>query len=339
MTPKQRLDALLKVFAPEIQAAFLEAIANITNNAVIAELAEAIERGDVDTTYRLLGISPAAMRPLTAAIESAYERAGIATGQTFPRVLVTPIGKAVFHFDVRNIRAEQYLRMHSADLVTRIGIETKENVRRLMTDAMVRGVNPRTTALDIVGRIDPSTKQRVGGVVGLSKQGEIWADAARNRLEDLDEAYFRMELRDKRFDRTVEAAIKAGKPLSRDTVQKLVTRYKDNALRFRGESIGRTEAMQSLNAAEYEATLQAVEMGATVPEAVQREWDSAGDGRVRWSHRRLNGERVGLKEPFVSPSGARMLYPGDTSLGAGANEIVGCRCRVRSVIDWLYGVE
>lgn len=339
MTPKQRLDALIALFTPEIQAAFMEAIRNVTDNVVIGQIVDAITAGDVDAVWRMLGMSVAAMRPLTAAIERAYERAGIETGQTFPRVLNTPIGKAVFHFDVRNIRAEQWAQNHSADLVTRISEATRQNVRNTLVNGLRAGDNPRTVALDIVGRIDPATGHRVGGVIGLTQQQENWATSVRLRLETLDERYFTMELRDKRFDRTVAAAIKADRPLSADTVQKLVSRYKDNALRARGETIGRTEAIQTLNAAEYEATLQAIEMGAVDETAVEREWDSAGDGRVRWSHRRLNKQRVGAKEPFVSPTGARMMHPGDTSLGAGANEVANCRCRVRSIIDWLAGVE
>jgi hypothetical protein len=148
-----------------------------------------------------------------------------------------------------------------------------------------------------------------------------------------------MGLRDKRFDRTVAAAIRDGKPMPRDVVDKIVMRYRDSALRYRGEMIGRTEALQSLNRAEYEATKQAVDMGAVASDHVMREWDSAGDKRVRWSHKMLDGQRVGLDEPFISPSGAKMMHPGDTSLGAGANEVVACRCRVRSVIDWLADLD
>jgi hypothetical protein len=40
------------------------------------------------------------------------------------------------------------------------------------------------------------------------------------------------------------------------------------------------------------------------------------------------GKGLPLEEPFESPTGAKLLFPGDSSLGAGAAEIVHCRCRV-----------
>lgn len=339
MTPKQQLDALIDLFAPDIRSAFLAAIQDIVDSVIINQVIAAIQNGDPEAAFRALGFSEAAMRPLTAAIERAFEQGGVMTGRTFPRYLNTPSGKAVFRFDVRNSRAEAWLRDHSSTLITRIGDDTQRNVRNVLTVGMQDGRNPRNVALDIVGRIDPVSGKRMGGIIGLTPQQEFWVRGARTKLQQLDEAYFRLELRDKRFDRTVAAAIRDGKPLPADTIDRLVTRYKDNALRYRGEMIGRTEAMQALNRSEWEATKQAVDLGAVSDSAVKREWDSAGDNRVRWSHRRLNKQRVGLDEPFVSPSGARMMHPGDTSLGASADEVVACRCRVRTVIDWLADLD
>jgi hypothetical protein len=43
----------------------------------------------------------------------------------------------------------------------------------------------------------------------------------------------------------------------------------------------------------------------------------------------LNATEVtGMDAPFMSPSGAMMRFPGDTSMGAGAGEIINCRCDV-----------
>lgn len=339
MTPKQRLDALAALLAPEIQDAFLRAIQNISDEAIVEDVAARIERGDYLGAMAALNFSPGALRPITAAIERAYERSGNAVGDTFPKYLNTPAGRVVFHFDARNYRAEDWLRRHSSELITRLTDDARDNVRAVLQRGMAEGRNPRNVALDIVGRYDSTAGHRIGGVIGLTRGLEAWSESARQRLLTLDEKYFTMELRDKRFDATVRAAIATGKPLPAGTVEKLVTRYKDRALKYRGEMIGRTEAMQSLNAADYEATKQAVETGALSEDAVEREWDDVGDNRVRHTHRVMNKQRVGLDEPFKSPSGALLLYPGDTSLGAGANEVVGCRCRVRNVIDWFAGVE
>jgi hypothetical protein len=342
MTPKQQLDALIDLFAPDIRSAFLAAVQDVVDNVILNQIVDAIQRGDPEAAFRALGISDAAMRPITAAIERAFEQGGVMTGATFPKYLNTASGKAVFRFDVRNSRAEAWLRDKSSSLITHIQEDARVGVRNTLTVGMEAGRNPRNVALDIVGRLD-KTGHRVGGIVGLNQQQEYWARSARRRLTDLDSAYFNMELRDKRFDRTVEAAIKAGKPLPSDVVEKLTTRYKANALRYRGEMIGRTEAMQSLNRAEWEATKQAVDLGAVSESAVRRHWDSAGDSRVRYSHRSMdrkyNKKGVGLDEPFRSPSGALMMHPGDTSLGASADEVVACRCRVRTKIDWLADLD
>lgn len=334
-TPRQILDALIDQFAPEIRAAFEAAIADIVDNVTLNDVIKAIEDGDIERAFQTLGYSPAAMRPISAAIESAFERGGVATGDTFPKRLNTPNGKAVFRFDVRNSRAEAWLRDKSSTLISRIGDETRANVRTIVTRGMQAGTNPRNVALDIIGRIDRATGKRVGGIVGLTPNQEFWVASARNKLEHLDAGYFKLSLRDKRFDSTVQAAINDGKPLPSDTIDKLITRYKDNALKYRGETIARTEAMQSLNASEYEAIRQAIDMGAINQSNVQRIWDSAGDKRVRDTHRHLDGQSVGFDEPFVSESGARLLYPGDTSLGADAAEIINCRCRARLKVDWL----
>jgi uncharacterized protein with gpF-like domain len=283
------------------------------------------------------------MRPITAAIERAFEQGGVMTGKTFPKYLNTPSGKAVFRFDIRNSMAEAWLRDHSSSLITRLTEDARVGVRNLLTEGMEAGRNPRSVALDIIGRIDPATGRRTGGIIGLTRQQERWASNVRIELQQLNENYFTRSLRDKRFDSIVAKAIRDGKPLDAATVEKLVGRYRDNALKYRGETIARTEAIQSLNQSEYFAHKQAVAMGAVNESAVRRHWDSAGDSRVRWSHRAMDNKYkkagVGIDEPFVSPSGARMMFPGDTSLGAPGDEVIMCRCRVRLKVDWLADLD
>lgn len=339
MAARQTLDYLIDLFTPEIRDAFLAAIQDIVDEALLAEVIKAIEDGNPEAAFQALGFSQAALIPIVRTIESAFERGGVLTGEGFPKYLNTPTGRVVFRFDVRNSRAEAWLRDHSSQLVTRLTDEARDNVRSVLQRGMIDGRNPRAVARDIVGNYDPVTKQRVGGIVGLTRNQESWVASARRRLLQLDERYFTMELRDKRFDGVVKRAIDAGKPLPLDTVDKLVTAYKSKALKYRGDSIARTEAIQSLNRSEWEAHMQAVDIGALRRQDVTRHWDSAKDTRVRFTHKAMDAkykaEGVGIDEPFVSPSGAQMMFPGDTSLGAPADEVVMCRCRTRLKVDFL----
>lgn len=58
---------------------------------------------------------------------------------------------------------------------------------------------------------------------------------------------------------------------------------------------------------------------------VSKRWDSQGDSFVRDSHLLADGQVVPTNEPFLVGA-ARLMAPGDGSLGAPLSEIAGCRC-------------
>lgn len=339
LTQQEILNAYLTLFEPEIRDAFLFAVQDVVDNALIGRLIQNISDGRVRQAFHTLGFTPAAMRPITASIERAFEQGGVMKGDTFPKYINTTDGRAVFRFDVRNSRAESWLRDKSSQLITNLTEEARVNTQSVIQRGMIDGRNPRSVALDLVGRIDPQTGQRTGGVIGLTQRQEGWVANVRRDLENLDERYFTRTLRDKRFDSIVQRAIDTGKPLLRADIERLTERYKTAALRYRAETIARTEVNRALNQSDYEATMQAVDLGAVRAQDVEREWDTSGRSNVRDTHRKMDGQRRGLDEPFESVSGARLMQPGDTSLGAPTEEVANCVCRVKTIIDFLAQVE
>ena len=90
------------------------------------------------------------------------------------------------------------------------------------------------------------------------------------------QAAIEMSLRDKRFDRTVAKAIREGKRIPAPMVAKMVEAYKNRALRYRAEVIGRTEAMTSLHEAQMQGWRQGIDRGQVKVETLVKVWASAG---------------------------------------------------------------
>ena len=59
--------------------------------------------------------------------------------------------------------------------------------------------------------------------------------------------------------------------------------------------------------------------------AATHTWITCRDERVRDAHMMVDGQTVGINEPFIV-SGYRMYYPGDISDNPPADLIIGCRC-------------
>ena len=241
-------------------------------------------------------------------------------------------------FDVTKVEASTWLTQQVTDTRNTAAENVREAIRSVMgSRRVIGGIQPvgqavrtdRQAALDLIGRVSPQTGMRTGGVVGLPGNFAQYVANARAQLLSGDPAQLRQYLsrarRDRRFDGIVSRAIAAGKAVAAKDVDKIAGRYSERLLKTHTEMLARTLAHESLNAGRDRAWEQLVEQG-IARERVEKEWRDRNDEKVRNSHRYMRGRRVGLGQPFQTNSGALLRFPGDSSLGAGWDELSNCRC-------------
>lgn len=338
-TIRQQLLDLIETLSPNMEKAFRVAIDDVKSEVVLKEVVEALERRDIDAAVRALHIEQSVFRPLAEAIRQAFSAGGSLVAKAMPKLTDLLGGRIVWRWDVGNQRAESIIREQSSKLITGITESVVEAARTTIEAGYAQGQGPNSIALDLVGRKSAVTGKREGGVIGLNgPQAELMARTRINLLSGdpaLMKKYLALKTRDKRFDRAVTKAIDAGKPLDAETLNKVLMRLRDRNLKLRGETVARTETVTSVMTAKHEAYQQGLDASGRDASLVTRKWRSAGDGRVRHTHMILNGtEVVGMDLAFQSPSGAMLRYPGDTSMGAGAGEIINCRCDVDYNFDF-----
>lgn len=333
MATLKTVEQLTEEWAPAIRKAFLDAIYAIRDRVVVGDVVDALRRGDIEGAVRAVGLDPAAFRGVDAAISQAFEAGGSGTTGSMPAVRNPEGRRLLVLFDVRNPSAENWLRDHSATLVREVVADQVKAIRTHLEAGMAKGENPRTTALDLVGRINPTTKKREGGVIGLTATQEAWVKNYADELANLKPGALDRAMRDKRFDRTVQKAIATGTPLSPEQQVAMVAAYRTRALKHRAEMLARTEAMTALNQSQFEAVQQGINKGVIAERHVTKTWKTGLDKRVRHTHRQMHNQKVGLRESFVSPSGAKLRYPGDPE--APAEERVGCRCWQEIKVDFV----
>lgn len=95
--------------------------------------------------------------------------------------------------------------------------------------------------------------------------------------------------------------------------------------RNRAIKVARTETMTASNAGEYESYKQC-------DFVIGKEWLSAHDGRVRTTHAAANGQKRKMDVPF-DIGGCKLMFPGDSSLGASAKEVIHCRCTTVPIFE------
>ncbi|MHC2298152.1 phage minor head protein [Rhizobium mongolense] len=338
-TLRQQLSDLIDTLSPNMEKAFREAIDDIKSEIVLREVVERLERRDIEGAIEALHIDPAAFRPLSEALRQAYNAGGLLTSQNMPRLFDPMGGRVVFRWDVQNQGAEANIRDLSSTMITNITDDTRQMVRERILSGYAQGQGPNTIATSIAGRIDKVTRKRVDGALGITANLGRTVENVRLALSsgDIDgmKAYLLLKRRDKRFDRTVTAAIRAGKPLSADDTAKITMALTNRYIQLRAETVARTETGMAVQNAKHQAFLQALSKANRDESLVTRKWRSSGRRNVRHTHQILNGQEVrGMDLPFQSPSGALLRYPGDTSLGAGASEVVNCACDVEYNFDF-----
>lgn len=337
--PAKRLRDIIDSLEPSVAKAFLDSMADITDSIIISQLITALDKRDIDVAIAVLNIDDAAFAPLRAALTNAYVTGGALGAGVFKAAKDVSGARVVVRFDLTNPQAERQIGQLVSRITGQISQQSRNAVRETVLAGYQQGRGPRDIALDIAGRINKATGRREGGIISISDKQAADAANFRSRLTSGDpekmKAALRMKLRDKRFDRTIIKAIEDGKPISKADADKMFARYSDNALRLRAETIARTETGNAVMRAQHEAFRQGLEKTGHTEDAVTRTWRDSGDSRVRESHDAMNGQTVkGLQETFVTPEGAQLMRPLDSSLGAPLDEIISCRCVEEVNIDF-----
>ena len=353
---RAQLDQIVANQERAVRRAFFEAIAALRDEVRLTDLVAAIEAGDTDRALAVLNITPATFAPLAAAGTTAYTIGGTTGAAQIGRVPASPGGPVVaFRFGGRSPRAERWAADVSSRRIVEIVEDQRALARSVITSGLTAGRNPRGVALDIVGRIDRATKRRTGGFIGLTDQQAGWVRDMRASLSGADVGILtrpdgttdkkfwlddrgRLQstysLRDKRLDPAIASAIRDGKPLTQAQIDTAITRMQARALRYRGETIARTEAITALRAGQLESMMEAQEQAGFTAQEAQKVWDDTGDGATRPSHRHADGQKVSIEQPFTV-GGYRLMYPGDSRMGAPAEETINCRCAVRYEVDFI----
>lgn len=304
---------------------FRLAVEQMRSRSSITQLTRAIDSGDLEAAFRAAGIREGQWSGITEQLRGAYVESGLFS-------IAADVPKRFgMTFNISNPRAEDWLRRQSSRFITQMTADQRDSIQTILQSGMVDGRNPRSTALDIVGRVSKQTGRRTGGVIGLNGPQTQYVINARNQLENLDPAYFTRTRRDRRLDSMVRKAIDSETPLTPEQVNRIVGRYEDRLLQTRGETIARTEVLESLNEASDESLRQIVEEGLAPPDAIERIWQHSFQSNERSGHLSMHGQSRGMGEVFNNPNtGAVLMHP-----GAGpASEVISCRCIVSHRINF-----
>lgn len=322
---------------PQVRDAFVAAVNRVTGQVRLSELVAALDSGDIEGALQLLRMDRGAFRPYEQAFAAAY---GVGGDKAYTALVKQGRARGAQvrgYFSESNLRAQRFVEGRSAALITEINAGTRDAVRSVLSTGMQANTSPRTAALNLVGRVNRATGAREGGLVGLTSGQQRWAaGAAMDLLQGDGTAYFNRTARNRTYDKAIRAALQRDGRVPAALRERAVQGYKNNLLRYRGETIARTELLGGLHAAQDEAMGQMMERENMPATAVTELWDASNDASTRESHRFMDGQPRQRGQLFTSGAGYALAYPGDRSHGAPAEEVINCRCVKRIDVDWTF---
>lgn len=187
-----------------------------------------------------------------------------------------PVASVGLSFNLVNQRAVDWAARQSATMVTLVGDETRRAIRSVITRAVRDGLSPAQVAWE------------VRALIGLTERDALAVGNLQTAL--LEEGR---------------------KP---DQIERMVKRYANRLLRFRAETIARTEVLSAANRGQEALWSQAVADGLLVETDWERIWLTAQDERTCKVCRPLDRKRA----PMLGGS-----FPGGI---AGPPAHPRCRC-------------
>jgi hypothetical protein len=304
--PASRLEALVASVEPKFRARFLAVIRSIKDQRSLEDISALILAGQIDEA--LLTAEVAALR-----LSNLFNQVVILSGSETAASIGGNLNILV-EFDHVNQHALSAMTRNRLRMVTEFMAEQREATRAALIDGIQRGANPIEQA------------RAFRDSIGLTRYQQEIVNNYRRNLNELSPRALDRELRDRRFDRTVNRAIRDGVPLRQDQIDNMVSRYTDRWVKYRSEVIARTESLRSVHLGNDEMYRQAIADGHLSQGDLIRTWDTSKLGNVRDSHKDMEGQQRGIGEMFTSGLGNALEFPGDDR--APVEDTAQCVCAV-----------
>jgi hypothetical protein len=334
------VEALAAKLEPGLAKAILDALTAQGTAVPLDALVAALESGDVGKVVALLD-SPevtAAFAKLTAPLQQAVYAGGALGAGT----IATQMRGVSFVFDQLNPRLLTWLQTYNLGLIREISQQTKEGIREYLLAGMTAGRNPKDVAREVktvIGLTDRQARAvynfrreletfhlrtsaggyKLGGKVDRVNGTQVLRPDEDGLPQD---GITERRLRDFRFDGQLQRSMAAGKPLSKEQIDKMVAAYQRKYLAYRSRTIARTEAIRTTNKGVEDSWRQAIEAGKVPEELVRKRWFVTRDERlckVCGPIPGLNPQRgVTMGAPFNTTKGPMTLPPAHPN----------CRCSV-----------
>lgn len=317
------VEAEIKRLEGEARQAYLEQVAQTVRYVSLVQLERAVADNDEDRIAEILSLGLLAV--LLERLRAAYARGA---SKELVAIIIPGVRREI---DMGERGMTDFLSTQAAALRDQVARDQADAVRVVLSMGRDRGDSARTAALNLAGRLSRQTGRRTGGVVGLSGASAEAIERARDQLTSGDPSQMRSYLtrvrRDPAFDAAVREAIETVKPLSKATIDRATTAYAQRLLSTYAEALAQTNTAEAYNKGREEGWQQ-LTARSNGQYTYAKKWKTTMDGRERKTHGGMNGQVVLQGQAFVSPSGAMLMFPCDTSLGAPLNERIRCRCVV-----------
>lgn len=307
MTPEETR-RIFDAWERRMMLEWLGAMAAVKGDLTITEVTALLESGNTAEALRYID------RAVTGWFNRAWVPAFNESASAAALFLQEATGVPIVLDQITNMKAVNAIQANGLRLVRGFSTQQTEAAMQAIQRSFTTGANPIATA------------RAFRDSIGLTARQEQAVQNYRIALEERPRASLGRALRDRRFDSTVRRAAESGEALPADKIDRMVGRYRERMLRYRSETIARTESLRSVHQGQFRMYEQAIDEGRIQPQQMEREWNTAVDERVRESHSMMHGQKTTMDEPFISGLGNALMYPGDP--GAPAEDTVQCRCAV-----------
>ena len=292
-----------------VRDAFLKAVDAAKGTVALDKLAEALAAGDENGALAILALDKnfagalrgkgleAGVQSFRDAIQATYAAGAKAAIAALPEKVSVELS-----FNLMSQGAVSFLETYDLGLIQQLSDTSREAIRQTLLDAFQNGGHPYEQAREI------------RNVIGLTTNQMKAVENFRSALENpstISDALSR-SLRDGRYDSTLLRAAQNNTPLSQAQIDKMTSRYQEKYLRYRAETIARTETVM---AGQKETWSQAEKQG-LLGDNAKRVWVVSGDDRTCGDCEDLDGEEAGMDEEFAPG----IMYPPDPHPD--------CRCSV-----------